>query len=417
MPETESHPERTSAELETTRTRLAELESLLAAKEGELTQVSAQAEKDRRFYQAILSSTPDFVYVFGLDYRVTYANEALLKMWGVTWDTCIGRGFLELGYPDWHAALHCREIDQVVATRRPLRGEVPFNGTAGRRIYDYIFVPVFNAEGQVEAVAGTTRDVTEMVEARETVSERRVELEREVSDRTAELQQAVEQLEEFSYSVSHDLRAPSRAIGGYAGVLLQDHAGEFSTSAKEMIERILRNGQRMEQLTQGLLNYTRIRRQALVLQPAALEPIIREVVDLYPQLNPDKVDLEIVGPLPNVLAHEPSLLQIFANLLGNAVKFTPVGVRPHVRISSEQKAGKIRIWFQDNGIGIPPESQRRLFLLFERLHPTAGYEGTGIGLAIVRKAMERMNGTVGVESDGRSGSRFWIEFPASALVS
>jgi hypothetical protein len=412
MPDPEIYPEPVSAELPATQIRLAELESLLAAKESELALVSAQAEKDRRFYQTILSGTPDLVYVFGLDYRFTYANEALLKTWGRTWETSIGKGLLELGYPDWHAAMHEREIDQVVATRRPIRGEVAFNGTDGRRMYDYIFVPVFSDAGQVEAVAGTTRDVTEMVEARETVSDRRVELERQVSERTSELQQAVEQLEEFSYSVSHDLRAPSRAIGGYAGVLLEDFAGQFNSAAKTMIERIQRNSQRMEQLTQGLLDYTRIRRQALVLKPVAVEPIIREVVDLYPLLKPDKADLEILSPLPPVMAHEPALLQIVANLLGNAVKFTPAGIRPRVQIGSDQKAGKIRIWFQDNGIGIPPESQRRLFSLFERLHPHQGYEGTGIGLAIVRKAMERMNGTVGVESDGTAGSRFWIEFPA-----
>jgi PAS domain S-box-containing protein len=129
--------------------------------------LSILAEQQRRLYQTILSNTPDLVYVFDLNHRFTYANEALLTMWGKTWDEAIGRNCLELGYEPWHAALHDREIDQVIATRQPIRGEVPFTGTHGRRIYDYIFVPVLGADGQVEAIAGTTRDVTERKQVEE----------------------------------------------------------------------------------------------------------------------------------------------------------------------------------------------------------------------------------------------------------
>ncbi len=123
------------------------------------------AARVERAYKAALSNTPDFIYVFSLDHHVLYANEALLNMWGKSWEDAIGKGFLEIGYPEWHAAMHNREIDQVAATRLPLRGEVPFDGTLGRRIYEYIFVPVFDEHGQVELVAGTTRDVTERLEA------------------------------------------------------------------------------------------------------------------------------------------------------------------------------------------------------------------------------------------------------------
>ena len=118
-------------------------------------------QQQSRFYDTILSNTPDLIYVFDRDHRFTYANNALLTMWGRTWDEAIGKNCLELGYEPWHAAMHDREIDQVIATKRPIRGEVPFSGTHGRRIYEYIFVPVINASGDVEAIAGTTRDVTE----------------------------------------------------------------------------------------------------------------------------------------------------------------------------------------------------------------------------------------------------------------
>jgi PAS domain S-box-containing protein len=132
--------------------------------EHEIARLAADSDRQRRLYETILNSTPDFVYVFSLDHKVLYANDALIRMWGRGHDGAIGKTFLEIGYEPWHADMHDREIDQVRATRQPIRGEVPFTGTHGRRDYDYIFVPVFGADGEVEAVAGTTRDVTERKE-------------------------------------------------------------------------------------------------------------------------------------------------------------------------------------------------------------------------------------------------------------
>jgi PAS domain S-box-containing protein len=129
--------------------------------EGRLQEVRGQLDQMRRLYESILTNTPDLAYVWNLEHRFIYANEGLLRMWGKTWDEAIGRTCLELGYEPWHAAMHDQEINQVVATGKPVRGQVPFNGTFGRRVYDYILVPVFNDRGDVEAVAGTTRDVTD----------------------------------------------------------------------------------------------------------------------------------------------------------------------------------------------------------------------------------------------------------------
>ena len=126
-----------------------------------LAALAEQSERRRRLYETVLNNTPDLVYVFDLEHRFTYANKVLLQMWGRTWDESIGLTCLELGYPDWHAAMHDREIEEVKATRRPIRGEVPFEGAFGLRTYEYIFVPVVGPDGEVEAVAGTTRDVTE----------------------------------------------------------------------------------------------------------------------------------------------------------------------------------------------------------------------------------------------------------------
>lgn len=129
--------------------------------ESALRATQAAADRQDRLYETILSNSPDLAYIFDLQHRFIYANEQLLRMWGRTREEAIGKNCLELGYEPWHAQMHDREIEQVVATRMPVRGEVPFDGTFGRRMYDYIFVPVFNEHGEVEAVAGTTRDVTD----------------------------------------------------------------------------------------------------------------------------------------------------------------------------------------------------------------------------------------------------------------
>jgi PAS domain S-box-containing protein len=150
----------------------------------ELREAREQADQQKRVYETITSGTPDLMYVWDLNYRFTYVNKALLQMWGKTWDTAIGKGLRENGYEEWHAEMHEREIDHVIATKESVRGEVAFpHATLGRRIYDYILIPVLNDQGEVEAVAGTTRDVTE-----------RKQMEQELAETSEELQAINEEL-------------------------------------------------------------------------------------------------------------------------------------------------------------------------------------------------------------------------------
>jgi PAS domain S-box-containing protein len=239
-------------------------------------------------------------------------------------------------------------------------------------------------------------------------------LEALVNERTASLRQAIAQMEEFSYSVSHDLRSPVRAMRGYAEAVLEDYGDRLDDDGRELLARINRNGQRMDRLIQDLLTFSRLTRREMKVEPVAVDRLVAELAQQYPEMRPERADIVIVGEVPRVLAHEPSLVQVLSNLLSNAVKFVAPGVRPRVQLRAEPREGRVRLWVEDNGIGIPPQYQHRLFGMFERVHPEKNYEGTGIGLAIVRKAVERMNGTAGVESDGVAGSRFWIELPAAS---
>lgn len=236
-------------------------------------------------------------------------------------------------------------------------------------------------------------------------------LEQKVQERTQSLRDAITQMEEFSYTVSHDLRAPLRAMNTYAQALVEDFGPQLDSAARHYLDRIQRSSQRMEKLTHDVLTYSRLARSEIRLAPVDLDALLRDMIYQYAEFQPPLAEVKVKRPLHDVMAHEVSLGQCVANLLTNAVKFVSPGVQPRIRIHTELSGPTVRLWIVDNGIGIDPQYQSRLFQVFERLHDRQHYEGTGIGLAIVRKAVDKMGGRCGVESDGSNGSRFWIELP------
>ena len=243
------------------------------------------------------------------------------------------------------------------------------------------------------------------------VQRRRAEeqLEQQVRERTAKLQEMMHELQHVSYAITHDMRAPLRAMSTFAGIILSE-LQDLNAGSPELLDsarRIMASASRLDQLIQDSLNYTKAVLQQVPLHPVDLGRLIPSLIETYPNLQADKADFYIEDPLPTVLGEESLLTQCFSNLMGNAVKFVAPGTRPQVRIQVRGSGSFARIRLKDNGIGIPPEGKTRLFGMFERL--TSGYEGTGIGLAIVRKVVERMGGRVGVDSEPGQGSTFWVE--------
>lgn len=234
-------------------------------------------------------------------------------------------------------------------------------------------------------------------------------LEERVTERTASLRQMVEELEAFSYSVSHDLRAPLRVLEGYAQVLVEDYGPTLEPQAKELLDRIARAARRMDRLTQDVLAYTRVSREQMVMEPVELELILREVIEQYPSLYAARNFIRLRRPLGRVSGHGPSLVQCFSNLLENAIKFSREGEEPWVEISSEPRGDRLRVAVRDRGLGIDAANQKRIFGMFERATAHRQVPGTGIGLAIVKKAVGRMGGSVGVESEPGQGACFWLD--------
>jgi len=250
-------------------------------------------------------------------------------------------------------------------------------------------------------------------EAVERLGKVRDELEQRVRERTVTLSETARDLETFSYTLSHDLRAPVRAINNLTRIVLEDASEKLDGEANDLLNRVARAAARMDRLIQDLLAFSRVSRQDIYFRMVDPEFLLNELMSERPELRAPQAEIKIQSPLTPMRGNEAFLMQCLSKLLCNAVKFVASGRVPQISIYSEAIDGKVRLSIQDNGIGIPSEAHSRIFEVFKRLHSADEYEGTGIGLAIVRKAVERMGGTVGVISEPDKGSRFWIELPGA----
>jgi signal transduction histidine kinase len=248
-----------------------------------------------------------------------------------------------------------------------------------------------------------------LLQAQVKLSDRAGQLEGLVTDRTAELNATNRQLEAFVYSIAHDLRAPLRSMQGFSELLVQDAATTLSSSGRGFADRINQSARFMDALLCDLLAFSRISQQRVELTSVNLGTIVDSVISrLQSDIQEKSARVEKSGDWPLVRAHEATVIQVLLNLVGNALKFARPDATPEVRLRTEERAGFVRVWVEDNGIGIAPDHQNQIFGLFTRLHGEK-YQGTGIGLAIVQKGVERMGGEVGVESEAGRGSRFWFE--------
>ncbi|HYG34319.1 MAG TPA: ATP-binding protein, partial [Clostridia bacterium] len=237
-------------------------------------------------------------------------------------------------------------------------------------------------------------------------------LESMVRDRTVKLREMVSEMEHMSYSIVHDMRAPLRAIQGFITMIEKEEGGRLSVKSQDLFDRIITSTNRMDLLITDALNYNKAVRSELHLKSVDAGKLLRDMVRSYPEFQPSRAEVRVEGEFPLVQANEAGLTQCFSNLLSNAVKFVRPGCKARVRAWAERRGGTVRMWIEDEGTGIPKEGQEKIFQMFQRMHGTE-YEGTGIGLALVRKVMERMGGRAGVESEEGRGSRFWLELKAA----
>ena len=346
------------------------------------------------------------------------------------WEDFTGIGAEPGTCPMWFRVIHAEDRERVHADwpragdkRRAWESVHRMLAADGRHHHVHArAAAVVGADGAIEEWIGTISDIDaqrraylELEYARNELSRHADKLESEVRVRTARLQEVNEELEAFTYSASHDLRVPLHHVHGFAQAILEDRAAGLSASSHANLRLIVKATERMDTLIGDLLAYSRLSRTEIVIVPTALEPILNDVLAQHRgTIQARHAVIEVKRPLPRVPADRISLQQILLNLVGNALKFVPEGRRPEIRVRVERRDGRLRLWVEDNGIGIEKRHLETIFKLFQRLHGAREYPGTGIGLSIVKRAAARMGGECGVESEPGAGSRFWVDFQADS---
>ncbi|HUR44720.1 MAG TPA: ATP-binding protein [Candidatus Saccharimonadales bacterium] len=331
--------------------------------------------------------------------------------------------------PDGWAAILPPE-DQVTIPRwyEIVRSGVPYEAEErylDRRTGEYRWflrraLPVKNGQGKIIRWFGTATDITEqkqtqiaLARARDDLTAYAAKLQHAVDERTAQLHESVESMENILYHVAHDLRAPLRAMHGFTEILLEQCGPVLDDHGIGFAQRISDAVTRMDRLIQDLLTYGRTSQPDIPMDEMDLQAEVQNALALLSQqMKPAHAEVEVDAPLPAVLANQNLLSEIILNLLTNALKYVKPGQAPRIHIWAEQHEDRVRLFVQDHGIGIPSEYRERIFGMFQRLHDEKLYPGTGIGLAIVAKGVQRMSGTVGVDSTPGEGSTFWIDLPS-----
>lgn len=378
----------------------------------------AQAVYEREYTKTILNAVTQPLIVLDADLRVQTGNRAFYAMFGVSREATRGTPLCDLGNHDWRALTLWESLKASFLVKsefgtREVEADFP---VIGRRtvLFDACWV---GQNGNAMILVGL-RDITERKQQQD-------KLENMVAERTATLRETVGELEAFSYSIAHDMRAPLRGMQGFARILVEEHAGQLDAKALDCLQRIISSACRLDRLIQDVLNYSKIIKMQIQIEPLDLDRLTRDIIEAYPGWQPPKAELQVEGALPKVLGNEAFLTQCISNLLSNAIKFVSPGTVPRVRIWAEevtalsggddpkQSPPDVRLYFEDNGLGIAPEKHDRIFRMFERIYPATEYEGTGIGLTIARRAAERMGGSVGFKSQLGKGSKFWIQLKKS----
>ena len=381
----------------------------------ELQQAQSALQESESRFRTLAEAIPQLSWTCCADGKCDYLSQQWLDYTGAPLDKQLGFGWLEYIHSEdrersFNAWKNAFEQEKNYDLEFRILGK-----DGAYRWFKTRGIPVRNKEGKIVKWFGTCTDIEDIVKARQVLAQNREELESLVKQRTAQLEETTAQLNDFCYSIAHDLRAPLRAQNAYAKVLLEDYGASLGEMGQGYANRIIVAAEKLDRLVQDLLSHVSLSRGDLPLDQVDLATVITQVrADFSEQIHKVYAKVTVSGIAGIVWAHEPSLNLIVANLMSNALKYCKPGVPPTIIIRTESRSNhRLRLWIEDAGIGIKPEYHERIFGVFQRLHTSDVYPGTGIGLALVRKGLERMGGEVGVESEPGKGSRFWIDLPTA----
>lgn len=372
-------------------------------------------EKERTYLRTLFSALPDYVWVKSVDGRYLTCNRMIERFFGLTEPDLVGRTDYDF-FSTEQADLFRAEDEAILRSgERGVHEAWVTSATTGERIrVQTIKVPMRDDAGVAIGVLGMGRDITELRETQDQLRTLNAELEQRVTERTQALTSAMKELESFSYAVSHDLKAPLRGIDGYSRILQEDYGDRLDDQARRFLDNIRNGAAQMHALIEDLLAYSRMERRALESNRVDLGELVHSVLTR----RADEIrnaSARIDGDVPTglvVRADRQGLDLVLRNLLDNALKFSRDANPPVITLSARTGNDCIELSIRDNGIGFDMKYHERIFEIFQRLHRSDEFAGTGVGLALVRKAMQRMGGRVWAESAPGEGACFHLEFPA-----
>ncbi len=377
-------------------------------------------DKDRdRIYQLITENAGDVIWIMDVEKgKFTYVSPSVLKLRGYTPEEVLNQPVSEVLTPESYQfildnlGMRIMQFSQGNDSMRVMVHEVDQICKDGSIIHTEVVTTLMtDDQGKVNEILGVSRDITERKLAQQEIARLNEELEQRITERTSQLLTSNSELEAFTYSVSHDLRAPLRAINGFSTILAKDYAGSLDSEAKRMLTIICDNVKKMDRLITDLLAFSRLSRSEINL----LRPNMNSIVKAAYESNSTEEDRKnvnfILHDLPDVPC-DPSLMrQVWGNLISNAIKFTSPRIERIIEISGRKDGTRVIYEIKDNGVGFNPKYKDKLFEVFQRLHKMDEFEGSGVGLAIVKRIINRHGGNVEAFGKEGVGSTFKFSLP------
>ncbi len=398
----------------------------------ELLKINRSLSESEERFRNLADNIPNLAWMADADGWIFWYNKQWYDYTGTTLEEMQGWGWQKVHHPDYVESV-TEEWSTSIKEGKPYDNVFPLKGKDGNyRWFLTRVTPIKDNQGKIQRWFGTNTDITVRKKLEEELRESRDNLEDKVKERTVEIEEAYSlvkenefklkevitelersnrELESFAYITSHDLQEPLRSIASYAQLIERRYKGQLDDDADEFIDFMVIGAKRMKDMIQGLLEYSRVGTQGEEFKDFSAEDALNNALSNL-KSSIEECDVEVThDSLPVVFGDETQIISVFQNLIGNAIKFKKPDEPPRIHISARKEGNEHIFSVQDNGIGMEEQYSDRIFEVFKRLHPIGEYQGTGIGLAIVKRIVERHGGRVWLESSLGEGSTFYFTIP------
>lgn len=376
-----------------------------------ISQVQLKESENR--YKLLVENQTDFIVKISPKGDYLYVNPKFCEIFGKSPDELMRMNLFSFIHPD---DVKTFQETLPVLSEPPFTRQIELRAQTinGWRWIAWSENAVLDSENKVISITASGRDIEDQKAAEKKILELNADLEQRVNRRTAQLNSLNKELKTFTYSVTHDLKAPLRHIEGYSQILLEDYAKNLDDTGVSYIERIIRAVEKMRRLIDGLLAYTKLDTLPWAPHKLSINTLVEKMLNDYAiEIHQNQIQIVLNLQESIVLVDEEGLLQVLGNLLDNAIKYSKKQKEPIIEIGSQKLEDKTLIWVKDNGVGFDMDFHDKIFEIFQRLHTESEFPGTGIGLAIAHKAAQRMRGKLWAESASGKGATFFLEIPDS----